>query len=152
MRAGKPLFGPALHSGDAGLASIGSVITFAAVPARSKSSAREAKTRFRIYHGTHIALGPGKAELLARISETGSISEAARQMGMSYNRAWLHIQTINQSFKSPLVESLRGGSAGGGAGLTKTGKQVLALYQRLEAEACAATRETWQQIQALLKE
>lgn len=140
-----------IHSGDGELASIGSAIRFAVVPAKPKNASREARTRFRIYHGPRIALGPGKAELLARIHETGSISEAARQMGMSYNRAWLHIQDINQSFKSPLVESLRGGSTGGGAGLTKSGKQVLALYQRLEAEACAATRETWRQIQSLLK-
>lgn len=121
------------------------------MPAKSKNSSSEAKTRFRIYHGARIALGPGKAELLARINETGSISEAARQMGMSYNRAWLHIQDINKSFKSPLVESLRGGSAGGGAGLTKLGKQAVALYEQLEAEARAATEETWAKIQSLLK-
>lgn len=116
-----------------------------------KNSQRETITRLRIYHGERIALGPGKVELLARVSETGSISEAARQMGMSYNRAWLHIQDINISFKAPLVVSLRGGNSGGGAALTETGKQVLALYQQLEAEAQAATKKIWAQIQSLLK-
>lgn len=109
-------------------------------------------TRLRIYHGERIALGPGKVELLTRIAATGSISEAARQMKMSYNRAWLHIQDINKSFKTPLVTSLRGGNAGGGAGLTETGKKILALYQQLEAEARAATAKTWQQVQQLLRE
>lgn len=117
---------------------------------KSKTPSRDAKTLLRIYHGERIALGPGKIELLTRIGATGSISEAARQMGMSYNRAWLHIQDINKSFKAPLVESLRGGNTGGGAALTETGKQVLALYQQLEAEAQAATVKTWKQIQQLL--
>jgi molybdate transport system regulatory protein len=121
------------------------------VAAISKPKQQKSRTRLRIYHGESIALGPGKVELLGRIGTTGSISEAARQMGMSYNRAWLHIQDINKSFKSPLVTSLRGGTAGGGAGLTETGKQVLALYQQLEAEAQAATKKTWTQIQSLLK-
>ncbi|MGC3961673.1 MAG: LysR family transcriptional regulator [Verrucomicrobiota bacterium] len=121
------------------------------MPAKARTSANQAKTRLRIYHGERIALGPGKVELLSRIGATGSISEAARQMDMSYNRAWLHIQDINKSFKTPLVASLRGGNAGGGAALTDTGKQVLALYQQLEAEAQAATKATWTQIQELLK-
>lgn len=108
-------------------------------------------TRLRIYCGDRIAMGPGKVELLSRIASTGSISEAARQMGMSYNRAWLHIQDLNQGFKAPLVVSLRGGSAGGGAALTKTGERVLTLYQKLEAEAKAATAKTWNDIQKLLR-
>lgn len=119
--------------------------------ATSKPKQQKSRTRLRIYHGERIALGPGKVELLARIGATGSISEAARQMGMSYNRAWLHIQDINKSFKSPLVTSARGGNSGGGAGLTETGKQVLTLYQQLETEAHAATEKTWQQVQQLLR-
>lgn len=116
------------------------------------ASKQKPRTRLRIYHGDHIALGPGKVELLARIAATGSISEAARQMSMSYNRAWLHIQDINKSFKTPLVTSLRGGNTGGGAGLTDAGQQVLELYQKLEAEAQAATEETWKQVQQLLRD
>ncbi len=116
------------------------------------ASQPKARTRLRIYHGERIALGPGKVELLTRIAATGSISEAARQMGMSYNRAWLHVQDINKSFKSPLVTSLRGGNSGGGAALTETGKQILALYQQLETEAQAATEKTWKQVQQLLRD
>ncbi len=110
-----------------------------------------ARTRLRIHLGEPVGLGPGKVELLARISATGSLSEAARQMGMSYNRAWLHIQAMNKHFKSPLVTSARGGAAGGGASLTETGRQVLALYGQLEAEAETATEHTRRQLHRLLR-
>lgn len=100
------------------------------------------RPRYRVYRGDAIAFGPGKAELLRHIAETGSISEAARRMGMSYNRAWLHIKQANLSFTSPLVESTRGGKAGGGAVLTATGQKVLKLWSSLEEEAQAATART----------
>jgi len=78
------------------------------------------KSHFRIYLGDEIALGPGKADLLHHISETGSISEAARRMDMSYNRAWLLVRTMNRSFKEPLVLASRGGDSRGGPGRSTT--------------------------------
>ena len=83
-------------------------------------------------HGEDIAFGPGKAELLLAIVETGSISAAARKMGMSYRRAWLLVDTMNRCFKSPLVASSAGGSQGGGASITALGEEVLAHYQSLQ--------------------
>ncbi len=74
-------------------------------------------------------MGPGKADLLAAIAETGSISAAARAMRMSYRRAWLLVQTINACFDPPLVEAEKGGRTGGGARLTAAGAQVLARYE-----------------------
>ena len=74
-------------------------------------------------------MGPGKAELLAAIAATGSISAAAREMRMSYRRAWLLVQTINECFDPPLVEAAKGGRTGGGATLTDAGEQVLARYE-----------------------
>ncbi len=109
--------------------------------AKSKRPARKRfKALFRVYLGDEIALGPGKAELLSHIGKTGSISEAARRMEMSYNRAWLLVRTMNQCFKAPLVLASRGGEKYGGAALTKTGKEVLELYQKLESKVMASAR------------
>src|SRR6187401_1469343 len=83
--------------------------------------------------GTEIAIGPGKAELLAAIAATGSISESARRLGMSYRRAWLLVDTMNRCFREPVVASATGGSGGGGAQVTPFGRKVLAAYRRLEA-------------------
>jgi molybdate transport system regulatory protein len=109
------------------------------------------KSLFRIYLGNEIALGPGKIELLRHIAETGSISEAARRMEMSYNRAWLLVRTMNRCFREPLVLASRGGDEHGGAQLTKCGEEVLALYHRLELKFVTATREPLRQILSQLK-
>lgn len=109
----------------------------------SKPSLRKATSivpRFRMYRGKELVLGPGKAELLERIAKTGSISEAARLMGMSYNRAWLHVKVMNEGFKEPLVHSSRGGNEHGGASLTKAGTRVLKLYRQMEAQSAKATK------------
>ena len=93
---------------------------------RKIKSAHDAllRPRLRISSGKDIALGPGKAELLALVSETGSISEAAKRMEMSYMRAWSLIQTMNACFKEPVVEAVRGGHKRGGAELTETGRRA----------------------------
>jgi molybdate transport system regulatory protein len=80
-------------------------------------------------------IGPGKAALLESILSNGSISAAARAMGMDYKRAWLLIDSLNQAFTSPAVERTTGGIGGGGAILTALGSDLLARYRRLEAEA-----------------
>jgi len=107
--------------------------------------------RFRVYSGDKIVLGPGKAQILAHVAETGSLSEAARLMEMSYTRAWTLVKLMNESFSEPLIESVRGGSAGGGAMLTKTGQKVLALYQQMQSEAQIATKANGKKLIALLK-
>lgn len=99
------------------------------------------RLRIRIVFGDDAMLGPGKADLLERIRETGSISAAGRAMGMSYKRAWMLVETMNAAFREPLVDASRGGAAGGGARLTEAGQAVLAHYRKLEeimAEAGAA--------------
>ncbi len=92
----------------------------------------QAKVRLQL--GGDIALGPGKAELLQHIDDTGSISAAARRMGMSYRRAWLLVETMNQCFEAPLVETAQGGKGGGGAQVSSLGHEVLAIYRTLTAE------------------
>ncbi len=97
--------------------------------------------RIRIVFGDDAMLGPGKADLLERIGATGSIAAAGRSMAMSYKRAWMLVEEMNDAFRDPLVESTRGGPRGGGARLTETGEAVLAHYRKLEeimAEAGAA--------------
>lgn len=92
----------------------------------------------RVALGPETLLGPGKADLLAGIAETGSIAAAGRRMGMSYKRAWYLIDTLNGYFREPLVTSTKGGRSGGGAALTDTGRAVLDLYLRLQRSAATA--------------
>ena len=101
--------------------------------------------RLRIAGREKIALGPGKAELLKLIDETGSIGEAAKRMGMSYMKAWKLIQTMK-----PLVQSTRGGETGGGATLTDTGRKAIALYQKMERDSRRACDGSWKKLQSLL--
>ena len=77
-------------------------------------------------------LGPGRADLLEGIGETGSIAEAAKRMGMSYKRAWSLVQALNDGFGRPLIETSRGGPGQGGASLTKAGAEVLRRYRTME--------------------
>src|SRR5271155_3468971 len=76
-------------------------------------------------------IGPGKARLLQSIHDTGSISAAAREMGMSYKRAWVLLDSINQAFTEPVVTAAPGGAGGGGAILTAFGAEVLERYRRI---------------------
>lgn len=91
--------------------------------------------RLRILLGKAIAIGPGKAELLHLIEETGSISAAAREMGMSYRRAWTLVETMNGAFREPLVEAATGGRGGGGAQVTDFGREALKRYRAMEEKA-----------------
>lgn len=94
----------------------------------------KASVRIRYSLGDEIAIGPGKAGLLAAIRSTGSISAAARQLCMSYRRAWLLVETMNHCFGQPLVSTAKGGSGGGGAMVTAAGLEVLDAFKRLQAE------------------
>jgi molybdate transport system regulatory protein len=82
-------------------------------------------------------IGPGKARLLESIRDTGSISGAARAMGMDYKRAWLLLDTLDRAFDTPVLERKTGGPGGGGAALTAFGAELLERYRRMEAEARA---------------
>ncbi|NWG74723.1 MAG: LysR family transcriptional regulator [Rubrivivax sp.] len=113
--------------------------------------APDATARFRVQLKHAVAIGPGKADVLQGIAETGSIAEAGRRLGMSYQRAWSLVQAMNRDFVAPLVEKHRGGSAGGGARLTPTGEQVLALYRRIEADAERAVARRLPQLLALVR-
>ena len=92
----------------------------------------------RVLGANAPAMGPGKARLISLIDTTGSISAAAREMGMSYRRAWQLVESINDSFNSPIVIKAVGGKRGGGAAVTAFGRDVVRLYRGMEDKASAA--------------
>jgi molybdate transport system regulatory protein len=123
-------------------------------PAAKKNPATSPKTAFprlrlRVYLAEDVMLGPGKADLLQGIHETGSIAAAGRRMGMSYKRAWMLVETLNGFFRQPLVTAATGGARGGGAALTPLGAEVLARFRRMEQatiRACAAETAALQKL------
>jgi molybdate transport system regulatory protein len=117
---------------------------------KSRSPARPTLVRPRLYLGSGIAVGPGKIDLLRQVAETRSISAAARAMGMTYKRAWLLIESLNQGFGEPVVEASAGGKGGGGAHLTSLGEALVARYASLEAALAGACMTELGDLQALL--
>lgn len=85
--------------------------------------------------------GPGRYELLERIAETGSIAQAAKEMGLSYKKAWAMVDALNTLGKGPYVVTQKGGTKGGGTVLTDTARNVMAAYKRLNDKLLAALAE-----------
>ena len=95
-------------------------------------------------------IGPGKIALLEHIDAAGSISAGARELSMSYKRAWDLVEELNILFSAPVVETRTGGKRGGGARLTGTGRMVVSRFRALEVAAQAAANEHIRAIQAQL--
>jgi molybdate transport system regulatory protein len=98
----------------------------------AKPSAVPGLTHLRVTFTDKFYLGPGRADLLEGIAETGSISAAGKRMGMSYKRAWGLVQGLNDGWGRALVETTRGGAGQGGASLTTDGEFVLARYRAMQ--------------------
>ena len=111
----------------------------------------EETPRLRIMMGAIVSLGPGKAALLEAIDRAGSISAAAREMGMSYRRAWNLIEAMNGDFRLPLVKKISGGVGGGGAAVTTAGFEALERYRLIEKKAAKAVRNEIEAFSSLLK-
>ena len=107
--------------------------------------------RIRVVSDSQIALGPGKVDLLEEIERSGSISKAARELGLSYRRAWTLVDTMNKSFKSYLVQGSAGGGKGGGSHLTPLGKKTTKTYRAMEKKAENAIQPDWKLIKRSLK-
>src|SRR5580700_7253771 len=105
----------------------------------------------RVDLGSGRALGPGKIRLLEAIASTGSISQAGRSLGMSYRRAWLLVDDMNNCFRDPVVAAQPGGFHGGGATLTAFGQKLVGRYRAIEGDALAATRMHLHDLEAALK-
>jgi molybdate transport system regulatory protein len=110
-----------------------------------------AQFRLRITRGRDIAVGPGKADLLEAIASTGSITAAARTLGMSYRRAWLLVDTMNRCFRRPVVVTEAGGKRGGGTRLTLTGAEALRRYRKVEMLAANAADAELRALRRLLR-
>ena len=124
-----------------------------AQPKKTRALSRESpKPQIRIMFRKAIAMGPGKADLLRAINDAGSISAAARSLGMSYRRAWLLVDTMNQCFKAPVVETLTGGKAGGGAAVTEFGMEVLRRYDLMQAKAASSVARELRSFAGLMSE
>jgi molybdate transport system regulatory protein len=96
------------------------------------------RIRIRIQFDGDHSLGPGKAQLLEAVAEHGSISAAARSMGMAYRHAWELVDDLNQCFRRPVVDTVAGGRAGGGAALTPFGAELVRRFRRMERSAARA--------------
>ncbi|MED5620139.1 winged helix-turn-helix domain-containing protein [Ideonella sp. BN130291] len=118
------------------------------MPATPKPVAR---FRLRISLGELTAIGPGKVALLEAIRDHGSLTAAARALGISYRRAWTMLDEINGALRYPAVASAAGGTQGGGSLLTPVGEEVVARYRRIEADAAAACQDDLRALQGLLQ-
>src|SRR6476620_2688342 len=82
--------------------------------------------------------GPGKAELLEQVRDTGSIRKAAAAMKMSYRRAWLLLAELDEMFGAPVVATTNGGAKGGGASLPRLAATLVRHYRSIEKHAASA--------------
>jgi molybdate transport system regulatory protein len=108
------------------------------------------RPRIRVLRREDIVIGPGKADLLEAIGRTSKLRDAAKELGMSYMRAWSLVRTMNRSFRHPLVKAERGGAHHGRALLTPTGRAVLALYREMESSSLEAVKSAWGRLRRLL--
>ena len=105
----------------------------------------------RVLRGRKPAIGPGKAELVERIAQTGSISAAARAMGMSYRRAWQLVEGLNKASREPVVLTAVGGKRGGGAAVTPFGLRLVRLFRAMEGRASRSIAADLKRFEALLR-
>jgi molybdate transport system regulatory protein len=97
--------------------------------------------RFRIDFAANSWVGPGKIELLEAVRSYGSLSQAARSLGMSYRRGWLLIESLNSYFREPVTRATTGGKGGGGMVITAFGESLIKSYRELSDDiAVAAAR------------
>jgi len=118
----------------------------------SKKTKTSASPRVRILIGAATALGPGKVGLLQAIDTHGSISGAAREMSMSYRRAWMLVDTMNSCFTSDLIVTSTGGKGGGGAEVTELGHEVMRRYRDMEKKAAKSVAAEARAFAKLLKD
>jgi molybdate transport system regulatory protein len=94
--------------------------------------------RLRIDFAPTGSVGPGKIALLEAIEAGGSLSQAARELGMSYRRAWGLLDDLNSALREPVANASVGGTGGGGARLTEYGRELIAAYREVERVAAKA--------------
>lgn len=113
-------------------------------------TARPQVIRPRVRLGDSVLIGPGKVELLRAVAQHGSISAAARALGMGYKRAWSLLDELQRSIPVPIIETAAGGSRGGGATVTDAGHALLKHYDELEEACREAAAPALRKLQRLL--
>lgn len=111
--------------------------------------------------GTHLSIridlasgdriGPGKIALLEAIRSKGSISAAARSIGMSYRRAWLLVEQINAALQEPAVTGITGGRRGGGAVVTPVGERIIKIYRAIETSARKSASGEFRAVEKIIR-
>lgn len=107
--------------------------------------------RPRVRLGDDVLIGPGKIELLRAVEAHGSISAAARALGMGYKRAWSLLDELQHAMPMPVIETAAGGSKGGGATVTAAGHALLATYDELEQACREAAKPALKKLERLLR-
>jgi molybdate transport system regulatory protein len=103
------------------------------------------KAAYKIWLDNHgKAFGEGPHELLKRTQETGSLHQAALQMGMSYSKAWKLIQTMEKRLGFAFLDRKVGGLSGGGSWVTPRAKDFIERYERFEMDATKAIEKTYE--------
>ena len=110
------------------------------------------RPQVRILFGSATTLGPGKARVLETISSTGSISATARELGMSYRRCWMLVDSLNRCFCEPVITTATGGTNGGGATITPFGREIIRRYRDIEVKAAHSVRCEIDELCALMTE
>jgi molybdate transport system regulatory protein len=116
-----------------------------------KAAAHSPVVRFRVDLGATLAIGPGKIALLEKIGETGSLSEAARVLDMSYRRAWQLLASLNEGAREPVTDARKGGDHGGGSQLTAFGRQLIRLYRTFDTETQRRARTVFAPIRGKVR-
>ena len=111
----------------------------------------DTRLTLRLDFGSGRSIGPGKIRLLEAVERTGSISQAGRALGMSYRRAWLLIDDMNQCFRDAVVSAKPGGSQGGGAVLTEFGAGLIRDYRAVETAASRAAQPRLRGLESALR-
>jgi molybdate transport system regulatory protein len=111
----------------------------------------DTRLTLRVDFGPGRSIGPGKIRLLEAIDSTGSISQAGRSLGMSYRRAWLLIDDMNQCFRHTVDSAKPGGSHGGGAVLTEFGTELVRDYRAIETAAEVAAKKRLRGLEVALR-
>ncbi len=109
------------------------------------------KLRLRVEFDGEHTLGPGKVRLIELVDERGSISAAAREMGMSYRHAWELLDDVNRCFGGRVLETETGGRAGGGASVTDFGRSLVTRFHAIRDKAIDALADDLRALEDLRK-
>jgi molybdate transport system regulatory protein len=115
---------------------------------REHATPRSPEIRFRVDFNDRCSIGVGKIRLLEAVEHTGSLSQAAREVAMSYRRAWLLMDSMNAEFDTPVISASVGGSGGGGAKVTSFGRELIAAYRSLETQLTPLTADCMSRVAA----